>query len=336
MISIKEISRLSGFSKTTVSRALNNYSDISSETKEKILQICKEHDYVPSALGRSLSTKRTFTVGVVFSEYSNQGLTHPFFSELLNEIKNQISPYGYDILLIGNKIGEFVHSYLKHCEQKAVDGVIVLSAYETDPEIIELLTSNIPTVVMQSFHEGKACFLCDNEKAIHDMVEYVLNQGHTKIGFVRGDQDANSGKERYDAFIKAIEKFGVEYHPEWVFDGKYYTIEEGRKACEEMLKLEDRPTCLVCSSDTLALGCMIEMLAKGYKIPEDLSLTGFDNIPMSKMFSKELTTIDQDIKSFASNAVASLVKQINGDNDIVSKNIIPCIMVNGETVKKIK
>jgi LacI family transcriptional regulator len=335
MISIKEISRLSGYSKTTVSRALNNYSDINPETKEKILQICREHDYVPSALGRSLSTKRTFTVGVVFSEYSNQGLTHPFFSELLNEIKNQISPYGYDILLIGNKIGEFVHSYLKHCEQKAVDGVIVLSAYETDPEIIELLTSNIPTVVMQSFHEGKACYLCDNEKAIETMVEYVLNQGHKKIGFVRGDQDANSGKERYDAFLKAVEKFGIDYHPEWIFDGKYYTIEEGRKACEEMLKLDDRPTCLVCSSDTLALGCMIEMLAKGYKIPEDLSLTGFDNIPMSKMFSKELTTIDQDIKSFASNAVASLVKQINGDKDIVSKNIIPCIMVNGETVKKI-
>ena len=335
MISIKEISKLSGFSKTTVSRALNNYSDISPETKEKILQICKEHDYVPSSVGRSFSTKRTFTVGVVFSEYSNQGLTHPFFSELLNEIKNQISGYGYDILLIGNKIGEYVHSYLKHCEQKAVDGVIVLSAYETDPEIIELLKSNIPSVVMQSYHEGKPCFLCDNEKAICDMVEYVLKQGHTKIGFVRGDQDANSGKERYDAFIKAMNKFNAEIHPEWVFDGKYYTIEEGRKACEEMLKLKDKPTVLVCSSDTLALGCMIEMLAHGYKIPEDLSLTGFDNIPMSKMFNKELTTIDQDVKSFAKNAVASLVKQINGERNIESKNIIPCIMVHGQTVHKL-
>ena len=334
MISINEISRLSGYSKTTVSRALNNYSDISAETKEKILQICKENDYVPSALGRGLSTKRTFTVGVVFSEYSNQGLTHPFFSELLNEIKNQISSYGYDILLIGNKIGEYVHSYLKHCEQKGVDGVIVLSAYETDPEIIELLRSDIPSVVMQSYHEGKACFLCDNEHAILSMVEYVISQGHTKIGFVRGDQDANSGKERYDAFLEAVKKYNIDFHPEWVFDGKYYTIEEGRRACEEMLKLEDRPTVLICSSDTLALGCMIEMYAKGYKIPEDLSLTGFDNIPISKMFSKELTTIDQDIKSFASNAVQSLIHQINGEKIVELKKVIPCFLVKGETVLK--
>ena len=335
MVSIKEISKISGYSKTTVSKALNNYPDVSRETKEKILKICKENGYVPSALGRSLSTKRTFTIGVVFSEYSNQGLTHPFFSELLNEIKNEIEKYGYDILLIGNKVGDFVHSYLDHCNQKAVDGVIVLSAYETDPGIIELVNSDLPMVVMQSHHKTKPCFICDNEQAITDIFEHFYEYGHRNIGFIKGDMEANSGKERYNAFLKAMKNHNLEVNENWVYDGKYYTIEEGRRACEAMLKLDDKPTVLICSSDTLALGCMIEMFAQGYKIPEDLSLTGFDNIPISKMFGKKLTTIDQNIKEFASQAVDSLLKQINGEGEKISKNVIKGTLVARETVNKL-
>lgn len=336
MISIKEISKISGYSKTTISKALNNYSDVSKDTKEKILKICKENGYVPSALGRSLSTKKTFTIGVVFSEYSNQGLTHPFFSELLNEIKNEIGQYGYDLLLVGNKLGDYVHSYLKHCEQKSVDGIIVLSAYETDPEVLELVTSDIPMVIMQSYHNGKSCFLCDNKKGIEEMVSLVISHGHRKIGFIKGDQEASSGKERYEAFIEALENYQIEYNQDWVFEGKHYTIEEGRKACEKMLQLDDRPTVLICSSDTLALGCMIEMISKGYSIPDDLSLTGFDNIPMSKMFGKELTTIDQNTKLFAKRAVESLLSQINGEKINDKKNIIPCEIISRGTVSKLK
>lgn len=335
MVSIKEISKISGYSKTTISKALNNYPDVNKDTKEKILKICKENGYVPSALGRSLSTKRTFTIGVVFSEYSNQGLTHPFFSELLNEVKNEVEHYGYDILLIGNKVGDFVHSYLDHCNQKAVDGIIILSAYETDPGIIELVNSNIPMVIMQSYHKGKSCFLCDNKKAISDIFNYVIENGHRKIGFVKGDQDANSGFDRYNAFLDCMKANNIPINEDWIFDGKYYTIEEGRKACEQMLKLEERPTVLICSSDTLAIGCMIELIGRGYNIPEDLSLTGFDNIPISKMFGCELTTVDQNIKVFAKEAVCSLIKQINGEDFKKDKNVISGTIKYRQTVKKI-
>ena len=335
MVSIKDISKISGYSKTTISKALNDYPDVSRETKEKILKICKENGYVPSSLGRSLSTKKTFTIGVVFSEYSSQGLTHPFFSELLNEIKNEIESYGYDLLLIGNKVGEYVHSYLDHCRQKAVDGVIVLSAYETDPGIIELVNSDLPMVIMQSHHKGQACFLCDNEKAIFDLFKHVYENGHRRIGFIKGDQEANSGLERYTAFKKIMNEYNIPINENWIFDGKHYTIEEGRRACEEMLKSEDRPTVLICSSDTLAIGAMIEMFARGYKIPEDLSLTGFDNIPMSKMFSKELTTIDQNRKEFAKQAVSSLLKQLNGEHVKKDKSIIEGSLILRSTVKNI-
>lgn len=335
MVSIKDIAKISGYSKTTISKVLNDYPDVSKDTKEKILKICKENGYVPSSLGRSLSTKKTFTIGVVFSEYSSQGLTHPFFSELLNEIKNEIESYGYDLLLIGNKVGEYVHSYLDHCRQKAVDGVIVLSAYETDPGIIELVNSDIPMVITQSNHKHKACYICDNEKAIADIFKHVYDNGHRRIGFIKGDQEANSGLERYNAFIKMMNEYNVPINENWIFEGKYYTIEEGRKACEKMLESNDRPTVLICSSDTLAIGAMIEMFSKGYKIPEDLSLTGFDNIPMSKMFGKELTTIDQNRKQFAKEAVQSLINQINGEPYKKDKNVIEGTMIIRSTVNKI-
>ena len=132
-----------------------------------------------------------------------------------------------------------------------------------------------------------------------------------------------------------MNEYNIPINENWIFDGKHYTIEEGRRACEEMLKSDDRPTVLICSSDTLAIGAMIEMFARGYKIPEDLSLTGFDNIPMSKMFSKELTTIDQNRKEFAKNAVNSLLKQLNGEPVKKDKSIIEGTLILRSTVKKI-
>lgn len=336
MVGIKDISKLSGYSKTTVSKVLNGYTDVSKTTREKILKICDEQGYIPSALGRNLSIKRTFTIGVVFSDLTNQGITHPFFSEMLNEFKNEVEKEGYDILLIGNKVGNYVHSYLSHCRQKAVDGIILLSAHSEEEGIKELVDSDIPMVAMQSYYDERACFVSDNKKAIREMLKHLVENGHKDIGFVYGDLETFDGKERYDAFKNGMKEFGLEINDNWIFNGSNYTVEDGRIACQQMLTQEKWPTAMMCASDTLAIGCMIEMYSNGYDVPKDLSVTGFDDIQISKLFKAGLTTIRQDKNMMVKHAVKSLIAQINGEKFEKGINVIPCGMEYRETVRKIE
>lgn len=335
MVTIKDISKLSGYSITTVSKAINGYSDISEKTRDKILKICKDEGFIPSALGRNLSTKRTFTIGVVFSEETNQGLTHPFFAELLNELKNEIERYGYDILLIGNKVGDYVHSYLSHCQQKSVDGIVLLSSFDYESGIRELVDSDIPKVMLHAHFEKKACFFSDNRGAMHNLITYLKSLGHKDIGFVCGDLITFDGKERYEAFQYEMKQQGLTINEDWIFDGQYYTYEEGKLAIQKMLKLPKWPTVMVFSADTLAIGGMIEMLSHGYNIPEDLSITGFDNIAISNMFRPGLTTVNQNKKMLAKKAVESLLAQIDGKPYENKINLIPCDIIYRESVKKL-
>lgn len=335
MITIKDISRISGLSKTTISKVLNDYPDVSKETREKVLRICKEQGFIPSSLGRNLSTKRTFTIGVVFSEETEQGITHPFFAEFLNEFKNEIERNGYDVLLIGNKVGDYVHSYLSHCKQKSVDGVVILSAYEYEEGIIELVNSDIPKVIMESQFENQCCFFSNNYQAITNIIKYLVSQGHKDIGFISGDLTTIAGSERYRAFKSEMNNQKLKIVDEWVFEGPHYTIEEGKNACQRMIKLDKWPTALVCSSDTLAIGCMLELLSNGYSVPDDLSITGFDNIAISKLFTPAITTVNQNKKLLAQKAMESLLAQINGKFFERKTSILPCEIIYRGSVKKL-
>lgn len=333
MLTIKDISRLSGCSITTVSRALNNYTDISKETKEKILKICNEHGYTPSALGRNLSTKRTYTIGIVFQEETSLGLTHPFFAELLNEFKIEVEKLGYDILLIGKRIGKYVQSYASHIKQKSVDGVIILSSFPDTEEIKELLESNTPKVFMQSVIEGQSCFFSDNRKAISEIVEHLYEQGHRRIGFIAGDVQTTDGKNRLIGYQKCLAKLGLEYDDSIVKYGENYTFEEGRNCANDFYSMgEDMPSAIVCSSDTLAIGCLRTLVDLGVDVPKRVSITGFDNIALSNFVNPRLTTVNQNKNQLAKKATEWLVDCIENKNSKTVHEMIDCDVIFRKSV----
>lgn len=336
MVSIKDISKITGYSITTVSKAMNGYPDVAKATREKILQVCKEQGYIPSSLGRNLSTKRTYTIGVVFSEETNQGITHPFFGELLNYFKDKLAEEGYDILLLGNRVGRFVRSYKEHCVTKSVDGVIILSAYPDEEGIKELVASDIPKVIMQSDFDNQNCFFSDNVKAINDVVEHLYSYGHRKIGFIYGDPGTHDGASRLEGYRLALEKFNLPYNEDLIYPGMFYTIDEGREAGRQMIAKGNLPTAVVCGSDTLAVGLALELMSNGYKIPEDISITGFDNISLSKVMRPEITTVDQDKPELARLAVRCLVHEIETGNKQAKKYVVPTKMIYRDSVAKIK
>ena len=335
MVTIRDIAKLTGYSITTISKAMNDYPDVAKKTKEKILKVCEEQNYVPNALGRNLSTKRTYTIGVVFSEETNQGITHPFFGELLNYLKIEVEKYGYDILLLGNTVGKRVKSYLSHCLQKSVDGVIILSAYPEEEGIKELVNSSIPKVCMQSYFPNENCFFSDNDKIMNDLVDYLVGEGHTDFGFVYGDQETYDGKHRLLGFKEGLSKYNLSISDDKVIPGVYYTIEEGRLAGQMFLKLSKLPTCIVCSSDTLAIGLSLEFMSKGIRIPEDVSITGYDNINLSTVLRPKLTTVMQDKETMAREASLCLIKEIESGLKHPKNHIIPAKIIKRESVKKL-
>ncbi len=335
MITIKDISRLSGCSITTVSRALNNYPDIAKETKEKILKICEENDYTPSALGRNLSTKRTYTIGFVFQEETELGLTHPFFSELLNEFKVEVEKNGYDIFLIGNKIGKYVKSYAEHIRQKSVDGVVILSSSPEYDDLKELIECDKPKVFMQNSIENQTCFYSNNRKAIFDIMSHLYDEGHREIAFISGDASTDDGYNRLVGYKKSLEKLGLQYKDDYVKYGETYSYQEGKNCAIDYFNMGDKmPTAIVCASDTLAVGCLRTLLDLGVDVPNRVSITGFDNITLSTFISPALTTVNQNKKELAKRATNWLVNAIETKDLTPIHEIVDCDVVYRKSVAK--
>ena len=159
MVNIKDLAKETGYSFATVSKALNDYPDVSPKTKKAIMAKAKELGYFPNSFGKNLVTKRSFTIGVVFEEQSGVGLSHPFFGEVLSIIKTHIEMHGYDMLLMSKKIGSFVRSYMDHCYQKGVDGVIVISADLDKENYNRLIESSLPMVLIDFQNDVKTPFI---------------------------------------------------------------------------------------------------------------------------------------------------------------------------------
>jgi LacI family transcriptional regulator len=165
MVNIKDVAKKTGFSVATVSKALNGYTDISTHTKNTILKVAGELGYMPNSYGKTLVTKKSFTIGVVFEEQTGIGLSHPFFGEVLSIIKSQIEAHGYDMLLMSKKVGIFVKSYIDHCYQKGVDGVIVISADLDYDNYVRIIESKLPMALIDFENEYKNTVYTNNFKA---------------------------------------------------------------------------------------------------------------------------------------------------------------------------
>ena len=315
MPNIKELAKITGYSVGTISKALNDYPDINEKTKEKIKKIATEIGYMPSSFGQSLVTKKSFSVGVVFEEKSGFGLAHPFFGELLSVIKDELEKYGYDLLLMSKHVGTYVNSYLAHCIQKGVDGVIVLSADLDTKNYSELVSSKIPMVLVDLQSEFKNSIYTDNYKGSRDAVKHVIDLNHKDIAYIQGDLNKLTGKERYQGFIDEMNENNIEINNEYLFYAPSYTIEEGYNIALEISKMTNRPSAVVCVADAVAIGLMNGFRDMSIVVPDDISVVGFDDINLASLIRPRLTTIKQDKKQIGMLAVTTLISNITNKTD---------------------
>lgn len=337
MVTIYDVAKETGFSITTVSRALNNYPDVSKKTKKLILETADRMGYFPNSIARSLTMKKSFTLGVIFVEDLGIGMKHPFFSAVIEGFKQRAEKFGFDLVFINRYIGNEKKSYIDHAYYRGVDGIIVVCSNYDDPEVIKLIESSLPSVVLDVYSDKTNVIYSNNSYGCELVIDYLYSLGHEKIAYIASSDGSFASMERLKGYKFALDKHGLVFNESYVVGGGYFSYEAGYRAMADLLKLEDLPTAVFASSDTLALGAIKAIKSAGLAVPDDISVVGFDDIELAQHITPALTTVRQNTELMGRRAADLLINQINGESDgEYSTIVLPVELVVRESVKNIK
>ncbi len=336
MVSLKDIAKACGVSVATVSKAINDHSDISRETKERIRETANQMGYRPNAAAQALKTNRSNNIGVLFVDAANSGLTHDYFNHVLDSFKRTAEDNGFDITFInGAKNSMNNMSYLSHAIYRGFDGVVIACVDFSDPQVDELIKSNIPVVTIDHLFNNRIAVVSDNIRGMKDIVDYVYEMGHRKIAYVHGDESSVT-QSRLSSFYKTLEEHGIEVNDDYVVSAPYRNTEASFKATEKLLDLPEPPTCILYPDDFAAFGGMNAIRQRGLKIPEDVSVVGYDGIEIARRISPILTTLIQDTEKIGSIAANKLINLINNPKStLIEQIIVDGTIEKGESVAKI-
>ncbi len=319
MVSMKDIARRCGVSVATVSKALNGLPDIGEETRKKICEVAQEMGYMTNSAARALKTKRTYNVGVLFVDERRSGLSHEYFSAILEGIKQEAESHGYDITFINPNVGAQPISYLRHCRYRGLDGVIVACVDFYDPRVVELVESSIPVVTIDHVFPNRQAILSDNVDGLETLVHYAYEKGHRRIAFLHGE-DTSVTKGRLTGFYKACGELGIEVLPEYVIPCVYHEPYLCANATHQLLALPEKPTCIIFPDDFSFLGGMNAVLEAGLRMPEEISALGYDGINLARIM--HLTTYTQNAMTIGRTSAEQLIRLIEDPNAVPTEPIL--------------
>jgi len=338
MISLKDIANHCGVSVATVSKALNDHSDIGAQTKERIRKVASELGYVPNAAAKSMKTNRTHNIGVLFMDDANSGLQHDFFASVLESFKQGVEKEGYDITFISNdRTRPGRSSYLTHARYRRFDGIIIANVHFEDPEVVELVKSDIPVVTIDHIYNDTTTILSDNVGGMNELVDFVVANGHKKIAFIHG-ADSSVTRLRLVTFNKRMEEKGLTVPDEYIKDSPYRDTHGAYEKTLELLSLdeEERPTCIFYPDDYAAYGGMRAISEKGLKVPEDVSVVGFDGIKVARHIRPRLTTYRQDTNELGKQAAKNLIDLIERPKTTLTQQVVVTgSLLEGDTLQKL-
>lgn len=336
MVSLKDISIACGVSVATVSKALNDHKDIGEDTKERIRKTAKEMGYSPNSAAKALKTQRTNNIGVLFVDEDQSGLTHDYFSYVLDSLKRTAEEHGFDITFINcNKTRKNRMSYLNHARYRGVDGIVIACIDFYDPEVVELVRSDIPIVTIDHVFNNRISVISDNVKGMRDLLTYVYEKGHRKVAYIHGTDSAVT-QARISSFYKTAEELGIEVPDEYIKKAAYRSTRASYEKTNELLDLPNPPTCIFYSDDFASFGGMNAIKERGLSIPDDISIVGYDGIKIGRHIEPKLTTLRQDTENIGAKAAESLIRLIEQPKTTVIEQIVVGGEVyEGKTVKEI-
>lgn len=331
MVSIKDVAKKCGVSTATVSKALNDRDDVSQATKDRIRHIAAELGYFANPTARALKTNRTYNIGLLYAG-AEPGLTHEYFSIILENFKAAAEAKGYDITFVNQGIEGQGGNYLEHCRYRQFDGVAVITADYKDPEVVKLCKADLPVVTIDYVFENCSSVVADNTKGMKILTEYAIGKGHKDIVFIHGG-DTEVTRSRIMGFTAAMREHGLTVDNNTLIESAYHDTERCYEITQKIIKRKKRPTLIIFPDDYSYLGGYRAIHDAKLSIPNDISVIGYDNIAMSSVFG--LTTFDQDPAAIGRLAVEKLLHIIDEPESYKEHSVVMGKMVERGTVKDI-
>ena len=333
MISMKDIAERCSVSVATVSKALNNHSDIGEDTKKLIRETADKLGYFPNSSARALKTKRTYNIGVLFVDEGRSGLTHDYFAKVLDSFKKVSEVSGYDITFINATSQKM--SYLEHSRYRGVDGVVIACVDFDDRDVIDLINSELPVVTIDHVFDNRISIVSDNIGGMRALVQYVHSLGHERIAYIYGDDTAVT-RNRVASYYNTLKELGIEADESLTIASAYRNPRLAAKYTKQLLELKKRPTCILYPDDYSAIGGLNAIDEAGLTVPNDISVVGYDGLYVSQIIHPKLTTYEQNCEEIGRVAAKSLIRLIRDQKStLIEKILVPGKIVEGGSVQKI-
>lgn len=334
MVSMKDIAAACSVSVATVSKALNDHSDIGEETKKRIREVAKQMGYLPNSMARALKTKRSYNIGVLFSDEAGSGLTHDYFSYMLDNFKRTVEEQGYDVTFLNNGKNQAM-SYLEHCRYRSFDGVLIACTDFYDPQVLELVRSDIPVVTIDHLFDNCSCVMSDNVDGMTQLVQYAYDMGHRRIAYIHG-ADSSTTKARVTAYFHTVKKLGLEVPEEYVREAPYRNSKEAEQQTKILLELPEPPTCILYPDDFACYGGINMIHEKNLRVPEDVSVIGYDGTRIGRFYKPMLTTLWQDTLTIGVKAAEQMISLIENPKSTLKETLsVKGKLLIGDSVRKL-
>jgi LacI family transcriptional regulator, repressor for deo operon, udp, cdd, tsx, nupC, and nupG len=317
MLKMEDVARLANVSTATVSRVLSKNKNVSNKTRKKVLDVINQVEYKPNRLAANLRRNTSETVAVILPD-----ITNPFFAEIVKGFRDEALKSGYHILLCdtGNNTSQ-EEEFVNLVKERLVDGIILATARMPKNEIYKL-SQEIPVVLACEYIDDYEIptVSIDNVSAAREATEYLIDQGHTRIGLITGPLEVILSRDRVKGYRQALLLHDLPVTDFLMQEGDF-SVKSGYDIMMKFLANEQKPTAIFASSDEMAVGALKACKSKGLRIPDDMSIMGFDDIPLCTLVEPELTTVSQPKYEIGSQAMKMLLSIIE-KNDLRQKQIV--------------
>ncbi|GGA65077.1 repressor [Neiella marina] len=317
MATIYEVSKLAGVSLATVSRVMNQNAYVTDATKQKVLDAMKELDYRPNSAAQSLALNRSDSVGVLVAE-----LDGPFYGPVMAGVESELRKAGKHVIIAaGHDDEDTEKDGVEFLIGRGCDALILLAETLTDEYLVELSKRDTPFVMLNRSTKTleSQCITLDNQLGGYLATKLLIDQGHRDIAYISGPLWKHDAEDRFAGHKQALEEAGIDLDPGLIFESDYREA-GGSSGLLQLLNSGRKFTALACANDEMASGAMISAMQKGIRIPDELSIVGFDNVHYARLLSPSLTTVEFPINEMGKMAARWVLKNAYGKTKLTYNN----------------
>lgn len=329
-LSIKQIAELAGVSVATISRVMNQKGGYTTETEQKVLSVIKEHHYIPNLVAKGLRTNMTRIIGLIVPDIVNE-----FFAKMVLDIQMELFQYGYLTMVCNvNESDKLEHQLVKALVAQNISGLILISGRTR-----KMTVKNLPTIYIdrrpneEEIQDNMVIIESDNVSGGYLATKELIDCKCKKIGFITDYIGESSKITRYEGYCKAIMEAKLSINPSLTLKVETVSVEDAFNVVIKGMDMGLEVDGIVCSTDLLAIGAILALKSRGYRVPEDIKVTGFDDVSIASLFQPSITTIHQYSDKMAKLVSDLMVELIDGNVIEEKHRIVPVTLVKRESTR---